>query len=129
MDKNIYETICFIMVVLPCTVLICFIIKWIWLTELHTTKKEVIKDVELIDHLWKIGNVLVTRSHDKFIVIGDNHAISYEGRIARHNYTSDLHASWSNDGSMDIMAVYSKPYNIREMNVLETQRLLWERSI
>ena len=87
------------------------------------------QELSLADRLWRIGNVLVTRSHDKFIVIGDNHAISYEGRIARHNYTSDLHASWSNDGSMDIMAVYSKPYNIREMNVLETQRLLWERSI
>lgn len=129
MKENIYDIIMLITLIFPCTVLICVVIRWLWVTELRCTKKEVIKEVELIDRLWKIGNVLVTRSHDKFIVIGEQHAISYEGRIAKFNYTSDLHASWSNDGSMDIMAVYSKPFNIREMNVLETQRLLWERSV
>lgn len=129
MNENIYDFLMFFMLISPCAVLICVVIRWIWVTELRGTKKEAIKDEPLIDRLWKIGNVLVTRSHDKFIVIGEQHAISYEGRIAKFNYTSDLHASWSNDGSMDIMAVYSKPFNIREMNVLETQRLLWERSV
>ena len=83
---------------------------------------------KLKDCMWKTGRVLVTRNHDKFIVF-NGVALSYEGRISRCDYSDDLHYIHSGDGGMDIMAVYTIPWNLRETSVMETQRLLWERSM
>ena len=83
----------------------------------------------LIENYWQVGNVLVTRSHDKFLVIDNNHALGNEGRIYSTDYYDSLHIMNSSDGSMDIMAVYSCPMNLKEMNRLDTSRLLWEREV
>lgn len=83
----------------------------------------------LFDKYWRTGNILVARNHDKFLVINELHAIGNEGRLYGTDYEDSLHVAHSSDGSMDIMAVYSCPMNLKEMNRLDTSRLLWEREV
>lgn len=81
----------------------------------------------LFDKYWKTGNILVTRNHVKFLVINELYALGYEGRLYGLDYTDSLYLSHSTDGSLDIMAVYSAPRNLRSVRILNSDSLLWER--
>ena len=81
----------------------------------------------LFDKYWRTGNILVTRNHEKFLVINELRAIGDEGQLYGLDYTDSLYLLHSTDGSLDIMAVYDTPRNLRSIRILDSDRLLWER--